>query len=570
MAHFCSSALQGVPPIIKIMMSIWRLTPFLLPVFLANGALAGPLAVPPFPSPLPAMGINIRDAMSQRGLGAYDPIVLLRKDTGSATTPPDCSSVGAGYESHTFDGTGLSTGSSGGSTDDVVKVSDGIKAKIGDADKAFAACIDSRAGSGGYLNDLKQWLNLLAGAVLAQFAGPGASDYIFGDKKALYLGELLDGLCQAWGSKDSRLIAILANSANGITANYLGDTICSFSKTYSHILEVIRAAYLYGDQAVNTFISKTVQGFVRAILEQPINELKAEVIKAYNSLPFAAPLASFAKDAEAYVAKLSADVLDAIVTNARSRTNPYVDSTVAWLVSEGARLMQEAESASATVTALGGGTGTGTEDPALKLPPDKLAVVMASASPRVLEQLQALGERQEALRTQIKNRAAAMKEEGSKAAEEAEAKASARSGARSIDPEVASKLVEQSKQMTDERSLLIQLIEVNHVLASEQIRQEKRIEAMLSSMVEQAAMTNHLLFTEANKEIEAQIQALEEVKQQVLDAALTYASEITQAASVMDGVVGLIGSLGVERAGIVLTQEEYERLVDESKAIPVP
>lgn len=508
------------------------------------------------------MGISIRDALSQRGLGAYDPIVLLRK--GEA-----CPS---GYQPHQFSDS-LSTGSSGSgssSSPDAEKAAEQISQNAASANDAFGACIDNQAGSGGYLNDLAQWLNLLAGAVLAQFTGPGVSDYIFGNKKALYLGEFLDGLCQAWGSKDSRLVAILANSANGITANYLGDTICSFSKTYSHILEVIRAAYLYGDQAVNTFISKTVQNLVRAILEQPINDLKAEIIKAYNSLPFAAPLASFAKDAEAYVAKLSADFLDAIVTNARSRTNPYVDSTVAWLVSEGARLMEEARSASATVSALSGGSVTGTEDPALKLPPDKLAVVMASASPRVLEQLQALGERQEALRTQIKNRAAAMKEEASRAAEEAEAKASARSGARSIDPEVASKLVEQSKQMTDERSLLIQLIEVNHVLASEQIRQEKRIEAMLSAMVEQAAMTNHILFTQANREIEAQIQALEEIKQQVLEAALAYASEITQAASVMDGVVGLIGSLGVERAGIVLTQEEYERLLNENRTIPVP
>ncbi|MFW8121079.1 hypothetical protein, partial [Klebsiella pneumoniae] len=78
---------------------------------------------------------------------------------------------------------------------------------------------------------------------------------------------------------------------------------------------------------------------------------------------------------------------------------------------------------------------------------------------------------------------------------------------------------------------------------------------------------NYLLTQEANKELEAQIQALEEVKQQVLDAALAYASEITQASTVMDGVVGLIGSLGVERAGIVLTEEEFNRIQNGGETI---
>ncbi len=83
-------------------------------------------------------------------------------------------------------------------------------------------------------------------------------------------------------------------------------------------------------------------------------------------------------------------------------------------------------------------------------------------------------------------------------------------------------------------------------------------------------MTNQLLTQEANKEQEAQNQALEEVKQQVLDAALAYASEITQASTVMDGVVGLIGSLGVERAGIVLTEEEFKRIQNGGETIAVP
>ena len=332
-------------------------------------------------------------------------------------------------------------------------------------------------------------------------------------------------------------------------------------------------AYIYGDAAVNSYISKVISGAVKAILEQPINNLKAEVVKSYNSLPFAPYLASFAKDAENFVGRLAAEIIDSIWINARSRTNPYVDSTVAWLVSEGARLMKEARSQASSGSGITtsstntGGRGT-SGDAALKLPPEKLAVVMASSSPRVLEQLQALGERQEALRAQIQNRIAAIQQSGQKAVQEALEKA--KEVASPTDPDVAGGLVKQSKQMVDERSLLIQLIEVNHVLASEQIKQEKRLESMLASMVEQSAMTNQLLIQEANKELEAQIQALEEVKQQVLDAALAYASEITQASTVMDGVVSLIGSLGVERAGIVLTEEEFNRIQSGEETIAVP
>lgn len=517
-----------------------------------SAAQAGPLAVPPFPSPLPALGISIQDAMSRAGLGKYDPVLLMRK---GATCP-------RGYQPHTFS----DVNASGTVTSDINTGSNPSK-----ANDVFQGCISGNTSASGYLNDLSQWLNLLAGAVLAQFTGPGVSDYIFGDKQSLYLGELLGGLCEAWNPKDRRLVEILAQSAQGETANLLGETVCSFSRTYNHILEVIRTAYIYGDAAVNTYISKVISGAVKAVLEQPINNLKAEVVKGYNSLPFAPYLASFAKDAENFVGRMAAEIIDAIWVNARSRTNPYVDSTVAWLVSEGARLMEEAQSqASSGITTSSTGTGgSGTSgDAALKLPPEKLAVVMASSSPRVLEQLQALGERQEALRAQIQNRTAAMQQSGQKAVQEALEKA--KEVAPPTDPDVAGGLVKQSKQMVDERSLLIQLIEVNHVLASEQIKQEKRLESMLASMVEQSAMTNHLLTQEANKELEAQIQALEEVKQQVLDAALAYASEIAQASTVMDGVVGLIGSLGVERAGIVLTEEEFNRIQNGGETIAVP
>lgn len=517
-----------------------------------SAAQAGPLAVPPFPSPLPALGISIQDAMSRAGLGKYDPVLLMRK---GATCP-------GGYQSYTFS----DVNASGTVTSDINTGSNPSKANA-----VFQGCISNNANASGYFNDLSQWLNLLAGAVLAQFTGSGVADYVFGDKQSLYLGELLGGLCEAWNPKDRRLVEILAQSAQGETANLLGETICSFSRTYNHILEVIRMAYIYGDAAVNTYISKVISGAVKAVLEQPINNLKAEVVKGYNSLPFAPYLASFAKDAENFVGRIAAEIIDSIWINARSRTNPYVDSTVAWLVSEGARLMEEAQSqASSGITTSStdtGGSGT-SGDAALKLPPEKLAVVMASSSPRVLEQLQALGERQEALRAQIQNRIAAMKQGGQKAVQEALEKA--KEVAPPTDPDVAGGLVKQSKQMVDERSLLIQLIEVNHVLASEQIKQEKRLESMLASMVEQSAMTNHLLTQEANKELEAQIQALEEVKQQVLDAALAYASEITQASTVMDGVVGLIGSLGVERAGIVLTGEEFNRIQNGKETIAVP
>lgn len=40
---------------------------------------AGPLAVPPAPSPLPALGISIRDSLDSVGLRGYDPIVIARK-----------------------------------------------------------------------------------------------------------------------------------------------------------------------------------------------------------------------------------------------------------------------------------------------------------------------------------------------------------------------------------------------------------------------------------------------------------------------------------------------------------
>ncbi len=523
---------------------------------------AGPLAIPPFPSPLPALGISIKDAMSRAGLGKYDPVLLMRK---GASCP-------GGYQPYTFSDVN-SSGSTTGSNPPPVTSDINTGSNPSKANDVFQGCISGNANASGYLNDLSQWLNLLAGAVLAQFTGPGVADYVFGDKQSLYLGELLGGLCEAWNPKDRRLVEILAQSAQGETANLLGETICSFSRTYNHILEVIRMAYIYGDAAVNSYISKVISGAVKAILEQPINNLKAEVVKSYNSLPFAPYLASFAKDAENFVGRIAAEIIDSIWINARSRTNPYVDSTVAWLVSEGARLMEEAQSqassGSGITTSSTGTGGSGTSgDAALKLPPEKLAVVMASSSPRVLEQLQALGERQEALRAQIQNRIAAMQQSGQKAVQEALEKA--KEVASPTDPDVAGGLVKQSKQMVDERSLLIQLIEVNHVLASEQIKQEKRLESMLASMVEQSAMTNQLLTQEANKELEAQIQALEEVKQQVLDAALAYASEIAQASTVMDGVVGLIGSLGVERAGIVLTEEEFNRIQNGGETIAVP
>lgn len=524
-----------------------------------SAAQAGPLAVPPFPSPLPALGISIQDAMSRAGLGKYDPVLLMKKETTGASGTSG----------------GSSSGSTTGSNPPPVTSDINTGSNPGKANDVFQGCISGNANASGYLNDLSQWLNLLAGAVLAQFTGPGVADYVFGDKQSLYLGELLGGLCEAWNPKDRRLVEILAQSAQGETANLLGETICSFSRTYNHILEVIRMAYIYGDAAVNSYISKVISGAVKAILEQPINNLKAEVVKSYNSLPFAPYLASFAKDAENFVGRMAAEIIDSIWINARSRTNPYVDSTVAWLVGEGARLTEEAQSQASSGSGPGittsstgtGGSGT-SGDAALKLPPEKLAVVMASSSPRVLEQLQALGERQEALRAQIQNRIAAIQQSGQKAVQEALEKA--KEVASPTDPDVAGDLVKQSKQMVDERSLLIQLIEVNHVLASEQIKQEKRLESMLASMVEQSAMTNQLLTQEANKELEAQIQALEEVKQQVLDAALAYASEITQASTVMDGVVGLIGSLGVERAGIVLTEEEFNRIQNGRETIAVP
>ncbi|MGT4706379.1 hypothetical protein PDB2_05738 [Pseudomonas aeruginosa] len=38
----------------------------------------------------------------------------------------------------------------------------------------------------------------------------------------------------------------------------------------------------------------------------------------------------------------------------------------------------------------------------------------------------------------------------------------------------------------------------------------------------------------------------------------------------MDGVVNVIGSLGVERAGMVLSEEEMDALITGGQAIPAP
>ncbi|WP_297715621.1 hypothetical protein [Thermus sp.] len=386
------------------------------------------------------------------------------------------------------------------------------------------------------------------------------SDVIFGDKKTLTLSELLGGLCEAWGRKDEMVMRILINSPSGYTKNYLGSTVCSLSRTYENILEVIRMAYLYGDQSVNSYIGRVVSEAVKALLNPVISQAKANIIAAYNALPFAETLDRIVHDVEGITARAAQEVMDFIYFS-RSRTNPYVDSTVAWLISEGSRALEEAQKSQQNPGGITGlsnpASGSGGQG-ANPIPPEKLAMIMASSSPRVLQQLQAIGEQQEALRSSLVNYEAGLAQAGKKAKEEALEAANAVGAP--TNPDIAQEHVRQSKQTVDERSLLIQLIEVNHVIASEQIRQEKRLEALMAAMVEQAAITNQALTHGVKEEVEAQLKALEEVKQQILDASLGYASEISQASAVMDGVVNLIGSLGVERAGMILTEEEFQRL----------
>lgn len=510
-------------------------------------ALAGTLYIPPAPSPLPALGISIRDVLDKAGLRGYDPILLAKKNTSGSDCPP-------GYELVRLSQVSSNNSNQQGTVN-------GINNGVQQFQNSGMALCQPKDTQQAYMDSLLQWLSVVVGAVLSQFTGNEVADYIFGDRRALYLSDVLSGLCKAWNT-DQKVIDILSASSDGKTVNLLGETICAFSDTYTRILQVIRLAYVYGDAAVNTYIGQIVSRAVAGILEQPINNLKAEIIRGYNNLPFAEPLRNTARDIQRIVDQLAGQVEEFIYFNTRSRTNPYIDSTLAWLVAQGVTLYEEArqqqnEGNMDSFSNSGSTNNVSVE----KLPPEKMAMIMASSSPRVLQQIQAVGESQEKLRAEITNYYANLAERGKKVKEAALEDASKRSGGE-VDPNIAGKLAEQARQFTDERSLLIQMIEANHVIASSQIRQDQRIEALLAALVEQSAITNEAIAFKAREEIEAQIQALEQIKQQIVDAAIGFSQEISQTATVLDGTAALIGSLAVDRAGVILSEEEFKRLTE--------
>lgn len=343
--------------------------------------------------------------------------------------------------------------------------------------------------------------------------------------------------------------------------NLLGETICSLSNTYTSILEAIRTAYLYGDSTINTYIGRVISQFVVALIQEPINNIKAEIIKGYNSLPFARPIRNVARALQGFVSQATAELKD-MVYYSRQRSNPYVDSTVAWLLSLGVQAMEEINNAQSQT----GGNGGSTEpSPA---PPEKVAMVMAATSPRTLQQLQAIGEQQERLRVEAQNQYAELKQRGERGKKEALKQADKVSGGE-VNPEVGQDIAGKAKGQSSERDLLISLIDLNYTMAKAEITQSKRLEALLAHLVEQNAMNTELLAQEAREEIEGQIQALEELKKQVMEVTQSYAEEMARTTAVLDGTQALIGALGIERAGMILTEEEFNALAN-SRTLNVP
>lgn len=197
---------------------------------------------------------------------------------------------------------------------------------------------------------------------------------------------------------------------------------------------------------------------------------------------------------------------------------------------------------------------------------------MTASSPQVLAAIQNIGEEQEKLRAKVSLVPAQLEEISAQLTKEGGLLEDRfkKADAPAADGDVGYVYAEQAKAKTDTREILISLIEANASVGKQQIVQGKRLEVLLAYLAEQSLQTKTLLLKEATKEIEAQIQALEEAKQELLDEANRYASEISQAAAVLDGVVNVIGSLGVERAGMVLSEEEMDALTTGGRAIPAP
>lgn len=499
-------------------------------------AKASTLSIPPAPNPLTAMGISVRDLMDKAGLGRFDPVVILvRTPSTTGSCPNGTTKLGQTEATANFNG--LNGGNQQTTTPD--------------SSNFFGSnttCYNSNIANSEFI----QWLSALAIAVLGQFTGDQLAGFIGGNRNEVRLGELLNGLCTAWG-EDPDLVKAVSETTNGV--NYLGQTLCNTSEIYRSFLEVLRASYIYGDRALDTFYQGVVRQLLRSLLNPAINNAKIAVTNAYNSLPIAKPIYQATEEARRIANAIVGQIEGFLYANALSRSSPYIDSTVAWLLSAGQEALQSVSGQAGTFGVRSDPT-SGAGNSLATLPPDKLSLVMASSSPKVLSQLQAIGEQQAMLTAEKENYLLTVEQEARKRVSSLKENLATPKG----NSEAAQELVKQAKQQTNERELLISLIEVSYAMTRETMKNQERLEEMVANLVQEGAKTNAILSREATKELNAQIKALEDLKQQVLQGVLDYSSEVASAANVMDNAIYLIGSLGVDRAGLVLTEEQFQKL----------
>jgi len=496
-------------------------------------AKASTLSIPPAPNPLTSMGISVRDLMDRAGLGRFDPVVVFLRD-GNASCPNGTTKLGQREATDNFNQ--LNSGNQQTTTPN--------------SNNFFSSnttCYNSNIAN----NEFIQWLSALAVAVLGQFTGDQLASFIGGNKREVRLGELLSGLCTAWGN-DPDLVKAVSETTNGV--NYLGQTLCNTSDIYQSFLAVLRASYIYGDRALDNFYQGVVRQLLSSLLNPVINNAKIAITNAYNSLPIAKPIYQATEEAKRVANGIVRQIEDFLFTNALSRSSPYIDSTVAWLLSAGQEAWQSVSGQAGTFGVRSDST-SGASGALATLPPDKLSLIMASSSPKVLSQLQAIGQQQAMLTAEKENYLLTVEQEAKKRVD------SIKMNTVKGNPQAAQELVKQAKQQTNERELLISLIEVSYAMSQEMMKNQERLEEMVANLVQEGAKTNAILSREATKELDAQIKALEDLKQQVLQGVLDYSSEVASAVNVMDNAIYLIGSLGVDRAGLVLTEEQFQKLL---------
>jgi len=504
-------------------------------VLVGSCAEASTLRIPPAPNPLTAMGISVRDLMDKAGLGRFDPVVVLLK-TGNGSCPSGTIPLSQSEATRNFD-----------------QLNRGNQQTTPNSSNFFGSNTTCYSSSVQGQNEFLQWLSALTVAILGQFTGDQLASFIGGNKREVRLGELLNGLCTAWG-EDPDLVKAVSETTNGV--NYLGQTLCNTSEIYRSFLEVLRASYIYGDRALDNFYQGVVRQLLSSLLNPVINNAKIAITNAYNSLPIAKPIYQATEEARRVANVIVGQIESFLYTNALSRSSPYIDSTVAWLLSAGQEALQSV-SGQAGAFGVRSDSTSGASGALATLPPDKLSLVMASSSPKVLSQLQAIGEQQAMLTAEKENYFLTVEQEAKKRVGSLRENLGTSKG----NPQAAQELVKQAKQQTNERELLISLIEVSYAMTRETMKNQERLEEMVANLVQESAKTNAILSREATKELDAQIKALEDLKQQVLQGILDYSSEVASAANVMDNAIYLIGSLGVDRAGLILTEEQFQKLL---------